>query len=141
MTLRVYTAPLPHHGRPGYRGPGALDVTRGSGGWGAAFAPSRELLNEANRRKRQAGSDPLAQDAVFAWYEPRYLDEMRASYRRSPRLWKLLLGMGEVTLCCYCLGTKRRCHRFLLADILTKLGARYCGERDLAPPGGPHVRV
>jgi len=48
MPLEVYTARLPHHGCPGYRGPDHLDVTRGSGGAAASsFAPSRGLLDEA----------------------------------------------------------------------------------------------
>ena len=133
MALRVFTARLPHHGCPGYKGPDALDVTRGSGGaYGGAFAPSRPLLDEANRRKKQAKSNPEKLEEAWAWYAPLYQAEMRGSYRTHRAAWDRLLARAEVTLCCYC-GTAQRCHRRLLAEILVKCGADYLGEHD-APP-------
>jgi uncharacterized protein YeaO (DUF488 family) len=128
--LRVYTAPLPTRGRPGYRGADALDITRGTGGPQVdTFAPSRELLNEGLRRKRAAKGSEARLVEAWAWYAPRYVAEMRASYRASRPQWEALLVRGEVVLCCYC-GTYARCHRTLLAEILVKLGAIYLGELD-----------
>lgn len=128
MTLQVHTARLPHHTCPGYTGPDHLDVTRGSGGGlGSPFAPSRELLDEAQRRKRGAKRDPIALAAAWDWYAPRYLEEMRASYRTHRRAWDALLARESVVLCCYC-GHYDRCHRRLLAEILVKCGAVDCGE-------------
>lgn len=132
MSLRVYTARLPHHRCRGYTRADRLDVTRGSGGdAGAPFAPSAELLREAQRLKRTAKRDERALAAVWAWYAPRYVEEMRASWRRNPGAWQALLSRDEVTLCCYC-GTAHRCHRRLLAEILAKCGAIDCGEREAA---------
>lgn len=54
----------------GYRGPSMLDITRGSGREGLPFAPSEALLSEARR-------------ANFDWYEPRYVEEMRQSWKKN----------------------------------------------------------
>ena len=138
MSLAIYTAQLPNPKAKiaGYRGPDALDVTRGSGGpYGGHFAPSRPLLDEANKRKRKAYGVEAQLAAVWAWYTPLFTEEMRASYRQSPAAWRALASRtGEVTLCCYC-GTAHRCHRLLLAGMLVAvarhlgLEVNYMGER------------
>jgi uncharacterized protein YeaO (DUF488 family) len=127
MALRVYTAQLPNPRAriAGYRGPDALDVTRGSGGpYGGSFAPSRGLLDEANRRKRRAYGVESQLAMVWSWYQPLYTEEMRASYRNNFAAWRALLAReGDVTLCCYC-GTANRCHRRLLVAMLVAAGER-----------------
>lgn len=128
MPLIVYTSRLPTHGQPGYVGPGRLDITRGTGGAGGSpFAPSRPLLDEANRRKRKAHNLEHALTAMWAWYAPLYMAEMRGSYVTHRPVWLALLARPFVVLCCYC-GTAHRCHRRLLAEILVKLGAHDAGE-------------
>ena len=130
MPLQVYTARLPHHGCAGYVGRDRLDVTRGSGGGlGAPFAPSTSLLSEAQKLKRQAKSDAVKLTAAWQWYAPRYVEEMRASFRHNRGAWRALLAREVVTLCCYC-GHGDRCHRRLLAALLVKCGAIDCGERE-----------
>ena len=130
MPLRVYTGRLPHHGQPGYDGPDRLNVTRGSGtDLGLVFAPSAELLAEGQRRKRAAKRDEAKLVEAWEWYAPRYVEEMRSSYRAHRAAWQQLLARSVVTLACYC-GTSGRCHRRVLAGIiLPKLGAIDCGER------------
>lgn len=129
--LIVYTGEVPHHKKPGYRGPDFLNITRGSAqGLGLHFAPSRELLNEGQRRKNAAKSDEAQLAAAWDWYAPRYLDEMRALWARDRDPFHQLFLKGEVTLCCYC-GTFSRCHRTLLAvQVLVPLGAEFYGERE-----------
>ncbi len=129
MPLHIRTAQLPHHGRKGYFGRDALNITRGSGeGLGLSFAPSRELLNEGQRLRTAAkNKGEEAKQAAWDWYEPRYVEEMRAAWRRDRRPFLELLGREQVVLLCYC-STYSRCHRRLLTAILVKLGAIDCGE-------------
>ncbi len=141
MPLLVYTSRLPHHGCDGYRGPDALDVTRGSGGErGNPFAPSRALLaagqaaKTAAKRKSAPGGATADErlDLWFAMYREFYLVELRESYRSHRSSWEALLqrhhipGRERVVLCCYC--GSHRCHRRILAEVLGKLGAVDCGE-------------
>ena len=48
---------------------------------------------------------------------------MLNSYRRDQKAWHDLLGRGTVTLLCYCRAGEN-CHRYLLADLLIKLGEK-----------------
>lgn len=143
----------------GYFGPDMLDVTRGSGGpKGDPFAPSMALLAEAKRRGR-AEADRIEQleaegnlafdvgdeatiervqaqiaeveRSSFGWYEPRYIEEMRASWVRKRAAWDALLARNHVVLTCYCAPpapgepeSGLRCHRRLLAEILLKVGPK-----------------
>ena len=123
MPLIVHTARLD------YRGPDRFDVTRAGGGdAGHPFAPSWPLVREGKRLRDEAGDDMAKLDAAWSWYPPRYLDEMRASYRRHRSAWDALLGRDIVTAVCFCTDAAR-CHRRLLAGILAKLGAVDDGER------------
>lgn len=155
-SLLFYTAPHPRtrQAPKGYRGPCMLDVSRGSGGVaGDPFAPSLALLSEAKRRSRDGvvpgdqAADMVAamfrgdfewvvradeqieeaEKAAFAWYEPRYREEMLASWRTKRAAWDALLARNVVVLCCYC-PTRDRCHRGLLAGHLVKAGA-HVGRR------------
>jgi len=132
MTLRVHTA------RVSYGGPDRFDVTRKSGGpEGTPFAPSWSILNHVidlykkAKSFRATGDDGVAdamEDSAWREYAPRYVEEMRLSYRTEWPAWEALLARDEVTLVCYCTNAER-CHRRLLAEILVKLKAVYEGER------------
>jgi len=108
MTLSVHTA------RIDYPGPSRLDVTRKSGA--TAFAPSWGIIMAAKR-------------GHLSWpeYVDAYTAEMRQSYRENRPAWDALLGGKRVVLCCVCKDPSR-CHRTVLAKILTKLGAKNYGE-------------
>lgn len=117
----IYTA------RVSYRGADRLDVTRKSAGPdGLPFAPSWRILRPVLAARRASG--PVA--VAYAWpqYAADYTAEMRASFRKHRAAWSALLSRDEVTLVCYCTSATH-CHRFLLAEILVKLGVTYHGER------------
>lgn len=61
-------------------------------------------------------------------YIRRYVDMMRRSYRENGGRWKALLGQQEAYLACYCRPGARFCHRYILAEILERLGAQIVGE-------------
>ena len=120
--MQVYTA------RITYDGSDRLDVTRKSGcGLGKSFAPSWAILGPALKARRSGGESA----STWALYTEQYLAELRVSFKQNRAAWVELLSRAEVTLCCYCnLHTVgKHCHRLLLADVLTKLGATYMGER------------
>ncbi len=111
--------------RLSYRGDNALDITRKTGTHGLPFAPSWLLFNQYLRNKH-AGK---ANRESWIIYREKYIAEMRVSYVASRPAWTSLLSRDIVTLCCYCVNPSA-CHRVVLAqDILTKLGAKYEGER------------
>lgn len=120
MSLQVHTA------RMGWRGPGALPVTRYivNDPLGLVFAPSKSLLDRALRIRKAK----LETDETWAEYEAAYTKEMRASYRENRERWDALLAWPEATLLCFC-NDPARCHRTVLARLLVKLGATYQGER------------
>jgi uncharacterized protein YeaO (DUF488 family) len=60
-------------------------------------------------------------------YTRQYIQMMKRSYREHKDEWQELLNRDRVVLCCYCKANDF-CHRYILADILVKLGAEYCGE-------------
>lgn len=122
---------------------------------GEAFAPSMSILGPALAARREA-ADMLAEVAVRnivttgglpaeqlaelaqtaravteqAWgrYVPAFTDEMRASCRAGPLLWGWLLTRPRVTLACKC-PNPERCHRGIVAGLLSKFGATVRGER------------
>ena len=63
-------------------------------------------------------------------YDKLYHRLMLNSYISNHEKWIDLLSRDEVTLVCYC-SSSSHCHRFLLANLLTKLGGIYLGERKL----------
>jgi uncharacterized protein YeaO (DUF488 family) len=132
MTLALYTS------RVSYAGSDRLDISRKSGDeFGRVFAPSWEILRpalDAMKAAKQlrldghaADGDAMASDA-WATYTRFFTVEMRASYVRDRVRWHLLLDRREATLVCYCTDATR-CHRTLVAGMLSKLGANYRGER------------
>ncbi len=113
MALAVYT------GRLGtYRGADGLDITlKSSCGLGRAFAPTQwDMVLGVKRGK-----------VSEAQYREWYLDVLRASYRTRQTAWRQLLHQQRVVLLCYC-RPGEFCHRQILAEVLTKLGAEVKGE-------------
>ena len=61
-------------------------------------------------------------------YKQMYKELMRSSYLQNREIWEEILSRNEITLVCFCkYGSS--CHRYLLAEYLSKLGADYMGER------------
>lgn len=102
-----------------YGGPDRVDITAKAG---SVFGPSWPLLNRF-LAVRRAGKET---EETWTEYQSAYLAEMRNAYRRNKTAFHDL-ARSDATLVCYCTGT--HCHRFLLAEILTKFGATYRGER------------
>ncbi|HEY8531125.1 MAG TPA: hypothetical protein VIL08_02645 [Limnochorda sp.] len=90
--------------------PDLLDVTIKTGR--RTFAPSWEIVMG---HKRGVVSDEA--------YIRRYLAMLRESYRRNRSEWEELLGRERVVLACYCVPGARFCHRYILAEVLERLGA------------------
>ncbi len=163
-TIEVWTSRLD----PRVTDPDLLNIARGSRteGEGLAFAPSKGILGPvlwARRRANEALLSGLDEDArdieTAAWkaYVPAYLAEMLVSSNRpvpeayrgavreawsrgirpDPDAWTRLLLRERVVLQCFCTG--ERCHRFLLARILGKLGATLKGELPL--PAAPQMSL
>jgi uncharacterized protein YeaO (DUF488 family) len=139
VTLELWTAPY------GYRGPDRLDVTRRGAevrarrgeppGPGAAFAPSRALLDDFRRRERAGGRT----EDLWAWYAAAYRGEMRLSWTHARPQWEAALAHSQLTLVCFCNleGRAPQCHRVLLADLLSLAGvalARPVALRGERPP-------
>lgn len=126
-----------HTARVGTEDPDRLDVTRKSAdAIGVVFAPSWKILKPALEARTEAvcferdcQSFEAKQIMARAWelYVPLYKEEMRHSYRRNRAQWNALLARERVVLLCYCVDAKE-CHRTLLAEILSKLGADVRGE-------------
>lgn len=51
-----------------------------------------------------------------------------SEYFKKLRLWLSLLTRPSITFVCFC-ASGDFCHRLLLADYFTKIGAVYMGER------------
>jgi uncharacterized protein YeaO (DUF488 family) len=116
MGVKVYTSRV---GRDG------LDVSRMSGS--ATFAPSWQLLRPALELRRSGKETEQSWQA----YTAAYLAEMRVSYAQNRPEWDRVLHMPSVTLLCYCASKYLpRCHRIVLAHLLTRLDmtAVYLGE-------------
>ena len=96
-------------------------------GLGKVFAPTWEMVMA---RKNE----------LITWeqYTERYLNLMRERYRKNANRFAEACNAGEITLLCYCsngLSNGKKCHRYLLADLLVKVAqsleidAKYMGER------------
>jgi hypothetical protein len=123
MPLHVHTAQI----RYVFAGmPDALDVTR-VGNWklqnqgkptpGVIFAPSWELFNDCKTR-----------EVSEAEYTERFLQEQRISARTQWTMWKAILVLPRIVLCCY-EPFPQFCHRHIVRErILPAFGAIDCGE-------------
>ncbi|MCL6477087.1 MAG: hypothetical protein K6T65_01600 [Peptococcaceae bacterium] len=106
--LKVFTAQY------GYRGKDRLDITVKSGD--KTFAPTWDIVMAYKAGK-------ITQEE----YTAMYYALMRQSYRKNRQRWEEVLSMDRVVLVCFCRAGDF-CHRLLLAQVLQKLGAEYCGE-------------
>lgn len=106
--LKVYTSTTK------YQGPNRVNITVKSGD--RVFAPTWDLVQGMRNGK-------ITEDE----FKEKYYELMRQSYKKNRAKWKALLEKEEVVLVCYCpIGAF--CHRYLLVEILEKLGAIYEGE-------------
>jgi hypothetical protein len=111
-TCTVYTAQYR------YSGSDRLDITvKGKNSIGKYFAPTWNIVY-------------MFRDGSIDWseYTRIYTDLMRTSYIKHRDIWEEVLSRDEVTFVCFC-RKGSDCHRYLLADIFTKIGAVYRGER------------
>lgn len=110
--MKLYTAQY------NYSGCDRLDITvKGKDPIGNIFAPSWKMV---------MGS----KDGKLSWdeYSRLYINLMRQSYQQNKDIWNEILGRDEVTLVCFCKAGDS-CHRYLLVEYFSKLGANYQGER------------
>lgn len=105
----VYTS------RYDYCGSDRLDITR-KGNVERAFMPTWSMIRD-HKNKIISDSD----------YIERYYKLMRWSYKKYRSRWDDILNSERVTLVCFC-KAGHFCHRYILKDILVKLGATYGGE-------------
>ena len=113
--MQLYTAQY------SYSGPDRLDITiKGKDPLGKHFAPTWKMVM-------------LSTQGKISWEEYCFLYRtlMQKSYGSRKSFWDELLARSEVTLVCFC-EPGSQCHRYLLAEYLTSLGATYQGERTLA---------
>ena len=97
-----------------YDGENRLDITIKTGL--KMFAPTWEMVMDFKNCKINEEE-----------YTKLYYEKMRKSYKMYEDTWQWLLKQPKVVLVCFC---KKDvfCHRYLLAEILEKLGAIYRGE-------------
>lgn len=98
----------------GYEDLVVFDITAGSGI--KEFAPSWDLV-----RGVKEGS------ITWEEYQAAYLDQLRHSYINNRSLWEEMIANDIFAIGCYCRPITH-CHRFILADVLQKLGGEYLGE-------------
>lgn len=96
------------------QGEGRLDITVKTGD--KVFAPTWEMV-----MKSKAGK--MTQQE----YTDQYYSIMRQNYHKHRHRWDEVLSLDKVVLVCFC-PSGTFCHRLLLAEILSKLGAEYYGE-------------
>lgn len=116
MALKIYTAQY------AYTGPDRVDITvKGKDLVDKLFAPTWKMVMDAKQGRIST-----------AEYSQMYRQRMLDAYRTNKKSWTDLLTRDEVTFVCFC-KPGDFCHRYLLAGYFEKLGAQYCGERDIIP--------
>lgn len=110
--MKLYTAQYR------YAGADRLDITvKGRDLKGIVFAPSWKMVMGSKEEK-----------LFWDEYQQMYRERMQKSYFATRDIREEILSRDEVRLVCFCkVGTN--CHRYLLADCLAKLGAKYLGGR------------
>lgn len=106
--LKIYTSQYR------YSGKNRLDITVKSGD--KTFAPIWDMVSKYKKGL-------ITEEE----YTKEYYKLMRNSYKNHKDKWDQLLDQDEVVLVCFC-KKGSFCHRYLLAEILVKLGAEYRGE-------------
>ena len=116
MSVKIYTANL----NIARQDPDLLDVTKKSGV--QAFAPAWAMV--MGHKSGQVSDKE---------YINEYIALMRRSYDENQEVWASILNRERVVLGCYCKPGADFCHRYLLAEILERLGGQVVGE--LMPDG------
>ena len=106
--LKIYTSQYR------YSGENRLDITVKSGN--KLFAPTWDIVGKVKKGLMTEEE-----------YTKEYYKLMRNSYKNNRSKWDELLNQNEVVLVCFC-RKGSFCHRYILADMLVKLGAEYKGE-------------
>lgn len=96
-----------------YKGKHGFDITYKTN---SIFSPTKELVY-AYKYKGMSQEE----------YTKRYYDLMRRSYINNKEQWQEVLDEPYNVFLCYCKANSF-CHRYLLKDILIKLGKDYQGE-------------
>ena len=84
---------------------------------GIAFAPTWDIVMASKENR-------------ISWeeYTKRYTDLMRQRYIEKKNLFLKALSYNNLVLRCYCKDTSRsirKCHRYILTDILEKIASRH----------------
>ena len=112
---QITSARINYRGREGEH---VLDTTvKSARGIARTFAPTWEMVMGHKQHR-----------ILWSEYTEAYYALMRKRFQVNEEHFKELLYADRIVLCCYCPDTSRnirRCHRYLLADILMKLGPRY----------------
>ncbi len=111
--VTVYTAQY------NYSGDDRLDITvKGKDPIGKVFAPTWKMVMGYK-------------EGTLSWhqYKRLYHHHMQQSFQGYRDVWKTVLNREEVTLVCFCKAGSH-CHRYLLANYLSILGATVQGERE-----------
>lgn len=114
-----------------YRGDDRLDITvAGQHPLGKVFAPTWELVKMWQKAKKDSikfNNPKILLDAQD-YYTKQYRLMMYDSLRNNSGVWLQVLSQPVVTFVCFC-PKGGFCHRYILMDILTELGAMYIGDR------------
>ena len=86
-----------------------------------AFTPTWNMVNGVKADSKCGFSITIQE------YTDEYRTMMLLSYKNYRADWDRLISMVNPVLACFC-GSDDFCHRFLLADMLVKLGCIYDGE-------------
>lgn len=106
--VKVFTSRLQN-----YKGLDGLDITYKSN---SIFSPTKKLVHGYKYWR-------ISQEE----YVKIFYELMRESYNNNYKEWQRILNLKSVVLLCYC-PENSFCHRFLIKDMLVKLGAEYYGE-------------
>lgn len=110
--MKLYTAQYR------YKGYDRLDITvKGKDPIGKVFAPSWKMVMGSKEGR-----------ITWSEYRELYRELMRESFQQHKKIWDEILNREEVTLVCFC-KPEDNCHRYLVAEYFSKLGAEYLGER------------
>jgi len=135
LALQVWTARI--DGQPA--DPDDLDITRAGADRatraclpfpGQIWAPSWAILTPALEARKLGGE---AAEQGWATYSASFLEEMRRSWSTHRAAWRSMLARDRVVLRCRCRDAAR-CHRSIVARILSKVGGVSCGELPAATP-------
>jgi hypothetical protein len=110
--LKIYTSQY------NYSGKNRLDITvKGKDPVGSWFAPTWEMVMKTKKGIMSKEE-----------YTRKYYRLMRERYQKDPGPFKDLLNRDEVVFVCFEKPEEGFCHRYILANIFSRMGAEYKGE-------------